>query len=300
MRHDVPENDALAAPRFQVEHPLRDRLEVGLICLGDRTLDATWLYSDLTAPHWRMYLNDRDGAAIRFRQTWIPLLRERLYLIPAWVPFASRPGNGIRHTYVHFDLPGIPGAAVRASFTSPRLLADEPYRLSRCHALRDQLGSGSPPSVATLLLARSVVDDALAEILADPVPTALARFLPQCGTGPLAKVFAHVQADPLAPADNRILAKLAGCTPDHLVRRFRTVLGQTPARYLQEMRLARAAQALSYSDEPIDAIAERHGFANRFGFTRAFTRHFGCPPAAWRQRSGVERVQLDPVLAAGS
>ena len=80
-----------------------------------------------------------------------------------------------------------------------------------------------------------------------------------------------------------VLAARCGLSTDHLIRLFRRHLGQTPGHYVQERRLAAAARDLVHSDDSIDAVAERHGFANRFYFTRVFTRRMGQAPATWRK-----------------
>jgi transcriptional regulator GlxA family with amidase domain len=98
-------------------------------------------------------------------------------------------------------------------------------------------------------------------------------------------VLAHIHADPGVTVSNRDLAQVANCTPDHLVRMFRREMGQTPSRYVQELRMSTAAQALAHGDDPLELVAEKHGFANRHSFTRAFIRHLGCGPAQWRQRN---------------
>jgi len=74
---------------------------------------------------------------------------------------------------------------------------------------------------------------------------------------------------------------------DHFIRRFRECVGQSPAQYIQEQRVARAAQRLVFTTESIDAIAAATGFANRFYFSRVFTRHMGTSPAAYRNAPRV-------------
>ena len=52
-------------------------------------------------------------------------------------------------------------------------------------------------------------------------------------------------------------------------------------------RVAMAARDLLYGADSINAISLRHGFANRFHFTRVFTREMGTIPSAYRRSQRV-------------
>jgi len=73
---------------------------------------------------------------------------------------------------------------------------------------------------------------------------------------------------------------------EHFSRCFRRVLKQSPQRYILEstMRIS-AARLLEIPEHPIKEIAEKAGYANVFGFTRAFTQVFKISPAAYRNQA---------------
>lgn len=79
------------------------------------------------------------------------------------------------------------------------------------------------------------------------------------------------------------LARLAGCSPVHLRRRFVAATGLPPLRYINLARLRRARALLAEGDLPVKAIAERLGFSDVQHFTRRFAADTGQPPAAWRR-----------------
>ena len=88
------------------------------------------------------------------------------------------------------------------------------------------------------------------------------------------------------PANNWSTSRLADelqCSPDHVTRLFRQHLGDTPARVVNQRRLACGARLLIDTSQGVDDIAAVCGFADRFSFSRAFTRHFCSPPVAWRR-----------------
>jgi AraC-like DNA-binding protein len=199
--------------------------------------------------------------------------------------FASRANGIIGHAFAHFELRGISRPAVRVAFPEPWVIADSAKAAQQLLAIGRSLSVGIGVASEAVLRVRSFADAALAEAVAS-LPSAIrARTLPGYERGPLGAVLAHIHADPGVTVSNRDLAQVANCTPDHLVRMFRREMGQTPSRYVQELRMSTAAQALAHGDDPLELVAEKHGFANRHSFTRAFIRHLGCGPAQWRQRN---------------
>jgi AraC-like DNA-binding protein len=84
----------------------------------------------------------------------------------------------------------------------------------------------------------------------------------------------------LALAD---LADIAGFSPYHFLRVFRTVTGTTPHRYLVGARLRLAAKLLLDTDRPITDIAYEVGFQDLSNFVRTFHRDIGVSPRAYRR-----------------
>src|SRR5262245_57192435 len=78
------------------------------------------------------------------------------------------------------------------------------------------------------------------------------------------------------------LATRAGWSPFHLHRAFRRMVGETPKQYTLRLRLEGAAARLLASDDSIVEVALAAGFTSHEVFTRAFRRHFGRTPAAYR------------------
>jgi len=65
------------------------------------------------------------------------------------------------------------------------------------------------------------------------------------------------------------------------------VVGEPPLVYLTTWRMATAARLLHQSPEPLSAIAQRTGYTSEFAFAKAFKRHFGTPPGAYRKQAGT-------------
>jgi AraC family transcriptional regulator len=78
------------------------------------------------------------------------------------------------------------------------------------------------------------------------------------------------------------LATRAGWSPFHLHRAFRRMVGETPKQYTTRLRLEGAAARMLATDDSIVDVALAAGFSSHEVFTRAFRRHFGRTPAAYR------------------
>lgn len=86
-------------------------------------------------------------------------------------------------------------------------------------------------------------------------------------------------AEPITLAD---LAGEVHLSVYHLVRVFRAATGQTPHRFLTELRVEEAKRLLRETDLPLDRIAPRCGFAGPGELSAAFARHTGTRPSAYR------------------
>lgn len=88
-------------------------------------------------------------------------------------------------------------------------------------------------------------------------------------------------AEPLGVED---MARAAGLSRAHFIREFRRAFGESPHAYLLTRRLERAAALLRATDRSIADICLSVGLSSLGSFTTSFTRNFGVPPAAYRER----------------
>jgi transcriptional regulator GlxA family with amidase domain len=88
----------------------------------------------------------------------------------------------------------------------------------------------------------------------------------------------HLDQDLAVPT----LAARAGLSVRSFHRKFTEATGETPAHFVEVMRLD-AARALLGGDLPLKAIATRIGFGSAPRLSAAFTRRFGVPPKLFRQ-----------------
>lgn len=74
------------------------------------------------------------------------------------------------------------------------------------------------------------------------------------------------------------LAQAVGLDVAYVCRLFRRFAGQTPSRYLMQLRLREAARRLRGSGCLVKQVAADLGFADPFHFSRSFKRQYGVPP----------------------
>lgn len=272
--------------------PTMDQLYLRLYCGAQTTIDRRWRTIGNRDSFWRLYVNNRDGAALRVGGRWRELGADAVHLVPAWVRFDCRCRRPVEHLYVHFDPVGLPGSITRELFASPASLARDGVvdgLAGRFAEARAREGEGARTlGPGASCAAKALAFTALGRLAESLSPAARRRLTQVAGAD-------HAVAPALRRIDARFdrplrvaeLAEACCMSPDHFIRRFREAVGQTPGRYLAERRVAAAAEMLLLSEESIERIAARCGYADRFHFSRVFKRHIGVPPATYRRSALV-------------
>lgn len=97
------------------------------------------------------------------------------------------------------------------------------------------------------------------------------------------------------------LAEVSGLSRAAFAKRFHELTGETPARYLAQVRMQRATQLLADPRTKLEAIAAAVGYGDAFVFSKAFKRTVGVSPREYRQRaveSGGVGAQSEASVAA--
>jgi AraC-like DNA-binding protein len=82
------------------------------------------------------------------------------------------------------------------------------------------------------------------------------------------------------------LARRAGMSPFHFLRRLRDTFGQTPRRLAMEFRITRAKALLAETDLAITEICFECGYESLGSFSHLFRRAVGLSPREFRLRRG--------------
>lgn len=102
----------------------------------------------------------------------------------------------------------------------------------------------------------------------------------------VADVLAHIERRCLGPLPLAELAELVHRSPSHTSAEVRRVTGRSITEWITEGRMAEARRRLLATDEHVDVIAERVGYADATHFIRVFRRAHGQTPSAFRRSRG--------------
>jgi len=243
-----------------------------LLCRMHR-LDA-WDIPNLSAPHWRLYWNDRPGAWMALDGRRTELVPARFALIPPNTPYASHLLRPVTHFYLHFLAAPPFDAVAPAIVTFPA--APEQRRAVR--EIAGLLQGGRPGSAPRLaVLAHALAAGALGRLPPES--------LPELRTDERVDTARRTMQERLdRPPSNPELAELAGMNANAFIRLFREVVGTSPQAWLTARRIDHACLLLQGSSMGVKEVAAKCGFCDRYHFSRVFKRLRGMGPAEFRRR----------------
>jgi transcriptional regulator GlxA family with amidase domain len=93
-------------------------------------------------------------------------------------------------------------------------------------------------------------------------------------SSPISELISWIESNLTEPLNVKQLADRVAMSERNFYRHFVRLLGTTPARMVETLRLDQARNLLT-SDVPIKRVAERTGFSNAAQLTIAFERRFG-------------------------
>ncbi len=106
-------------------------------------------------------------------------------------------------------------------------------------------------------------------------------------TGSFGRTLEWMQANMKGAITVTDAAEQAGMSERSFHRKFVSEMGDTPARYLEKLRLEAARTLLESPDLPLKTVAGESGFGTPVRLIQAFERTFGLSPTAYRKLHGV-------------
>jgi len=94
-----------------------------------------------------------------------------------------------------------------------------------------------------------------------------------------------------------VLARRACMCPSHFSKVFKSILGEPPRDFVQNLRLNEARRRLSKRQKTLRTVSESVGFRTSLAFQEAFERKFGARPSAYLQH---QKPLLKLIMSNGS
>jgi AraC family transcriptional regulator, transcriptional activator of pobA len=91
-----------------------------------------------------------------------------------------------------------------------------------------------------------------------------------------------IERNCLRPLTLHEVAVAVGRSPAYVTTALTQATGRSAVQWIVSGRMAEARRRLVHSDESVDAVAERIGYADATHFIRMFRREHGVTPAVWR------------------
>ncbi len=265
--------DVASIERFESPLQGQDIVEFHYRVSGAIEIAGSWGECRFSGPAWLLWFqpqgcddaNERLGAELRARESWVSLYCDR-----GWLRQVAERAT----SHLELTLEDTPDARVAPRFRlGPHLAATIPL-------LRDIVGANREDPLHWLY----------ASAKANELLYATLSHMPECATDAAHcrltlrdRRQLHVVRDVLgsdftSPPRLPALARQAGMNYSKLCSGFRQLFGETTTEFVRRRRLEVAHELLRTTDLQVQQVARRVGYAHHGSFTAAFVRHFGCSP----------------------
>ncbi len=259
-----------------------------------------WEFRELAFPYWRIYMNNREGAFVRYDGQEYALKPGELLLISPNTGFSTRlfdaeiPENGfvmeggkvdkqslalleqtdvVGHLFVHFKL------GVLLDNVSPgiHVLKSNESRKAKCEKIIAKLiRENTVFDIRMSLILRSLIEEVLSEL--DET-----NWLYASTDRRIVLVLEYIENSLAKRLDTQTLSGLIGMAPNSFHRLFQNEIGMAPQKYVKQCRINEACILLHHSDKTIDQICSETGFSDRYHFSRVFKQVTSISPARYRK-----------------
>lgn len=130
---------------------------------------------------------------------------------------------------------------------------------------------------------RAAVQRALLTLILAEVDTAASlQKAPTRGGSLVVEALRFIERNCLGKISARDVAAAVHRSPAYVTSALKEATGRNASEWIAAGRMAEARRLLLHSDERVDVIGERVGYADSTHFIRMFRREHGATPAAWR------------------
>ncbi|MBQ9784671.1 MAG: helix-turn-helix transcriptional regulator [Clostridia bacterium] len=237
--------------------------------------DETWHQEPLYAPYSRLYYV-LEGAGVLFSESEEMLLEPGyVYLAPCGMKYGFYGKDSVTKLFFHVQISNAPDNA--DAFAGCNRFIRLPYdvkaikELKRCYLSQD-------------LVSHLSLKGALYQTVGEAL-TLARQGMPQTQIGsPLvANAITYIRAHLQAGLTVREIADALFCSRSKLSALFHEEVGQSVAKYIDDLLMSEAQTMLLYSNRTVGEISEQLGFCDQFYFSRRFTKRFSVAPSRFRK-----------------
>ncbi len=95
----------------------------------------------------------------------------------------------------------------------------------------------------------------------------------------LQPVFNYITDNMSKPIRIKELAQVAGISEKYFINYFKNILGISPGRYINQLKMNRARDYLYQGKYTIKEISSMLGYPDQYSFSKAFKKHYRVPPS---------------------
>ena len=208
-------------------------------------------------------------------------------LVPAGVPHRVSDADGFEWYELAVSVAGLPPGDERALLVpfdrvragAAPVVAIEPARRPFFETLlRELVDTNDARSEGSIVVRRSLLTLVLHEVQR----AWRGSGAPPRSAGVAADALRFIEGHCLERLSLRDVARAVHRSPAYVTTALTRATGRSAVQWITAGRMAEARRRLLHSDEMIDVIAERVGYADPTHFIRTFRRAHGATPAAWR------------------
>ena len=236
--------------------------------------DGTWKKEPTHQGFSRlMYVREGSGMLLGERER-VPIEAGRVYLAPCGMKCGFYGTPCVELLFFHINLSFLPsGNDVFEPFTH---FVSLPRDVGRIGRLMEWYRADDPLSY---FLLKSEICGTLCEFLAAGGDAYIGK---RVFSEPVAEAIAYIRWNLTAALTVQEVAKAVFCSRSTLSDLFSAEVGQSIARYIEDLVMSEAQTMLLYSARSIGQISETLGFCDQFYFSGRFRKRFGISPREYR------------------
>ncbi|HWA50355.1 MAG TPA: AraC family transcriptional regulator [Dongiaceae bacterium] len=159
-----------------------------------------------------------------------------------------------------------------------------------CEVALDRVGAGGILARLADVVAASLIRSWVERGCGDATGWIAAARDPEIG-----RVLAAIHLQPSEDWTVDALAKVMRASRSAFAERFTSVVGESPARYVAQVRMHQARQWLVRDKMRVSVVARRLGYESEASFSRAFKRVMGAAPSHFRATGTGQGAAASPI-----